>query len=121
MWGAGADLTARGLDEGKEFERAICHNPLELRIHRGSDNSLSTQSLLTNFFFAIVASGSLIWLVLFVHEVQGTMYLLCLRLSACLVLKIAPQRGEREKREGVQIPNGGTQNLSPSMYIYIQG
>ena len=34
-----------------------------------------------------------------------------LTLTACLVLKIPPQRGDGEKREGVQISKNSTQNL----------
>ena len=37
------------------------------------------------------------------NDVQGSRYLLGPRFSARFVLKLAPQRGEGEKREGVQI------------------
>ena len=42
---------------------------------------------------------------------QGSSYLLGQRFSAYFVLKVAPQRGEGEKREGVQISKNSTQNL----------
>ena len=43
---------------------------------------------------------------------RGRRYLLGQRFSACFVLKlVVPQRGEGEKREGVQISEQSTQNL----------
>ena len=43
--------------------------------------------------------------------VQGSSYLLGQRFRACFVLKFALQRGEGEKRDGVQISKQSTQNL----------
>ena len=43
--------------------------------------------------------------------VKGWNYLFCQRFSVCFVLKIAPQRREGEKKEGVQISKQTTQNL----------
>ena len=42
---------------------------------------------------------------------QRASYLWCQRFSACFHLKIAPQRGEGEKRKGVQISKNSSQNL----------
>ena len=44
--------------------------------------------------------------------VQGSRYLLGQRFSVCFVLKLAPQRGKGEKREGVQISKQTTQPLT---------
>ena len=50
-------------------------------------------------------------LVSTVAVVQGARNLWGQRFSAYFVLKVAPQRGEGEKREGVQISKNSTQNL----------
>ena len=44
-------------------------------------------------------------------SLQGASYLWCQRFSACFGVKIAPKRGEGEKREGVQISKNSTQNF----------
>ena len=36
------------------------------------------------------------------RDIQGSRYLLCQRLCACFVLKTALQRGDGQKKEGVQ-------------------
>ena len=45
------------------------------------------------------------------EELQGSRFLLCQRFSACFLWEIALQRGEGEKREGMQISKKSTQNL----------
>ena len=45
------------------------------------------------------------------QNVQGARNLWGQRISAYFVLKVAPQRGEGEKKEGVQISKNITQNL----------
>ena len=49
--------------------------------------------------------------MILVSEVQGARNLWGHRFSAYFVLKVAPQRREGEKREGVQIYKNSTQNL----------
>ena len=44
-------------------------------------------------------------------DLQGARNLWGQRFSAYFILKVAPQRGEGEKREGVQISKNSTQNL----------
>ena len=49
--------------------------------------------------------------------IQGARKRWCQRFSACMALKVAPQRGEGEKREGLQISKNSTQNLWHHLFL----
>ena len=49
--------------------------------------------------------------------IQGSRYLLGERFIACFDLKLASQRGQGEKREGLQISEQSSQNLLPKKYL----
>ena len=86
-------------------QRGSIYVPMAFLQHNGATEcSKDTATILT------VWSDSIITL----YCVQGTRYLWWQWFSACFVLKFAVQRGEGEKREGVQITKQSTQNLSPN-------